>query len=200
MNEQNMNASNIPPVQPPVLSHKEFFVLILIAVALIPTSILMYRQMRPPRTDIPVVSEKVETSPTPDISMAGWKTYRNDKFGFEILLPPHWVDVKIEEDGPRKVPTNDYQGAVSFSLKNASGEYQVIFSAIVYDTKEWNDKLKLAYSEDPGGPQIEMPSNGSFTVVYALGRDYPKYDEVANDSTSYGEIAALFRKGFRFLK
>ena len=32
-------------------------------------------------------SKSIETSPSPAISMSGWKTYRNEKYGFEVKYP-----------------------------------------------------------------------------------------------------------------
>lgn len=103
-----------------------------------------------------------------DMDMSNWKTYRNEKYGFELQYPKTW---KVKEDAD---PNNSDYKTISFEtvtkdpvwLKNGSNTAPV-FQAEIYTAKQYSDSEKWCK---------DMQKNGSdpsfcYRLVNILGRN-----------------------------
>jgi hypothetical protein len=90
-------------------------------------------KVRREKEQVAIIPEK------PEIDTSDWKTYRNEKYGFEVKLPSNWMEQKIfSEIDPLK-------GSVVFMEENIFGE---IVSSL---------ENGVAFFISPTGPSKPIP-------------------------------------------
>lgn len=120
------------------------------------------------KSDSELMSQNGNFQDTPLLSTAGWKTYRNEKYGFEVKLPPRWSNAVIEE-----IQDKGY-GGVFIMLKLLSkviGGYQAVCYFSIYPSANWD---ALQNSDEPKPSYLAKHNN----TVYGSGCGQDDYGYV----------------------
>ena len=118
---------------------------------------------------------------------AGWQTYRNEEYGYEVIIPSTWKDYTVEEGD--MVGYDDVKN-FNFRLPLKGGGFGEAFAISIYSSESWDKEIS---SEQPHPTLIE--ESGGFVAAYALKQEPLDYrdlsdDEVVNDAR---EIISTFK-------
>lgn len=97
---------------------------LLVAGVLVYAGIAIGKKQNPPE----VIPQVVEPSPTPDPT-ANWKTYRNDKYGFEFKYPEDYSLADIKEETVISAPLSKCSPKLTFNAEQYETleEVKIIF-------------------------------------------------------------------------
>jgi len=87
---------------------------------------------------------------------ADWKTYRSEKYGFEVKLPSDWLRIEM-----LNVSSVEWGNYVSFCLGDEGGQLWKIFDIGVYAKSDW-EKMK----KDKVAKITYLAENNSY--IYAI--------------------------------
>lgn len=77
---------------------------------------------QPPLSISPPLSQP---SPTPVDETANWKTYKNEKRGYMVRIPPEWIHKEFS--GNKDLETRDYDDLdVAFAQKDKNQQYNIL--------------------------------------------------------------------------
>lgn len=76
---------------------------------------------------------KTQPAPTPVPAVADWKSYKNEKYGFELTLPETWKGYRVVE---QKLTNINYVDMYDFEIPNASGGFDPAVSIRVIGKKD----------------------------------------------------------------
>ncbi len=128
--EQPIKKDIIPPKPPFKFTHSKKWitieVILLLIVIVLATSYSFYRNAYKPKSPpLPATpTPKLTQTPTPDLT-TNWKTYRNEKYGYQIKYPESLI--------PKQITDNDtYLEFVTFAKEN--GERDFLYSIYIRET------------------------------------------------------------------
>ncbi|HLB61030.1 MAG TPA: hypothetical protein VJL83_05495 [Patescibacteria group bacterium] len=103
------------------------------------------------------------TSEDTDVDTSSWKTYRNEKYGFEVKIPPRWSAADIEEI------KDAYYGGINIFLRlqSKNSGLQSVCKFSVYQSSQWNRLQKEVETSKP----IFLVSKDDTTYGWGCGHD-----------------------------
>ena len=130
------------------------------------------------------------------INTSDWRVYHNEKFGFEIKLPPKWSNVKISNEY-----NSFYNGEnFTFELENIFRGYESVCNIIVQTYENWasykKDEVinKTKYIVDYNG-NVYSYSCGHEDLGYVDFPDYNVYaesEEISKGNYNYDRAGGPF--------
>jgi hypothetical protein len=135
----------------------------------------------PVATDEPITKdEPITSTPTQD-EIVDWKTYKNDKYGFELKFPKSWEGFKTKN---RELNWGIYgkSDSIDFGFKKQESLFNTSFLTI----EQW-DKIKL----DEGPKPIYINRNNEFVFVYGIAQDAVDQDIASKMKDASGIISTF---------
>jgi hypothetical protein len=115
------------------------------------------------------------------VSPFGWRVYRNEEFGFELILTGAWRGHEVEVRFDKYIPEIKY---INFRVPTKSKTYgdgsgfATPFTVGVYPVGEW-EKLNTE-SEEHGRSLLMIAQNDEYAFSYLTWQD-PPFDLVNKD-------------------
>lgn len=131
---------------------KLFVLVAFIAVVISVGVILLLRTTEPASSPTPTAQQTPPPAPEPQpqpevLDTSGWKTYRNDEFGFEVRYPESFLR--------KEFPARTNEGVFGVSLKDKKyqeGHYPTLNVVVIKTSLSPREWLEEYY--DPAGPPI----------------------------------------------
>ncbi|HEY4478816.1 MAG TPA: hypothetical protein VI981_00440 [Candidatus Paceibacterota bacterium] len=127
-------------------------------------------------------NEQIFGSPTSedtDVNTFEWKTYRNEKYGFEVKIPPRWSAADIEEI------KDAYYGGINIFLRlpSKNSGLQPVCHFSVYQSSQWDRLQKDVETNKP----IFLVSKDDTLYGWGCGHDdygyrgFEEYNQAVDD-------------------
>ncbi len=125
-------------------------------------------------------------SPTTKLDTTGWKTYRNEEYGFEIIFNEGWRNYSV------KILSFPELTRFDFFLPTSEKDYPAdeigkinIMNFFVMSQKEWARTLK-----EDAPKSIYLGENSQYIFSYGVSQDAPndllkQHDDVKNEQITF---------------
>lgn len=120
----------------------------------------------------------VTTAKDNSIDTSDWKTYKNEKYGFELTFPESWKGFSV----------NTNTNSVDFGL----GSQSRMFSILILTEKEWREECRRLKDIDGDCTAYFTAKNNNFIFQLVKAQDYA--DEVAEKDISNIYYSIKFTK------
>ncbi len=186
---------------------KLLLVVALAAVTLAVGGVLLLKVGLGPSSPTPIEEqqeseEDLDSSTMPrdqaELDFAGWQTYRNDEFGFEVKYPENFVN----KEYPSGIRSSEVFGIQFVDQKWEEGHYPSLTISVIetkLSPREWLEKYSDPVSESSPG-DIPEPAvgyrNAQDTIVngrIALNVEFIAASDISNSTLIQGESNRLYR-------
>lgn len=167
----------LPPIPPqPPHNHKILRIILGVFILLVVAGLFVFKYQVKEKNEVVQVLNQVAT--TTD-EFAGWRMYRNEEYGFELLLPNSWNGLAIEQKGNNFSPAlrsyffcfptdnKDYPDSNCGSINIYSGQFS-LFGISIYSKMGWKEE-----QETEVGKPVFINENDKYVFAYYLPQDPP---------------------------